>query len=169
MPSFIEDAYLKDALYFKKDNLPEILNAIYPCLYGFDSKLKSTMLLHLQTRNDILKKDYNRFADYEISATRKKALELFTSVNEMVCAIDMDGSDLVDYPRQPLVILSQIFEHIILIIERMENCPTEIEKEIDEVALSIEGMELNFNEIYTPLRKTIDRNKRNGFSVLKNS
>ena len=168
IPPFIEDAYLMDSLFYKKDNLPEIIDALYPYLYRADTTLKDDMLLHLKTRHDILKQSYNRFADYEISATRKKALELFTNVNEIVCAIDMDGHNLADYPQQPLVILSQIYGHIIHIIDKMENAPTEVENEIDEVGLSIEGMELNFNEIYAPLRQTIDRNMRNSFSVVKN-
>lgn len=167
LPKFIEDAYLKDALYFKKDNLTEILDALYPHLYCFDDNLKTNMLLHLKTRHAILEKNYNRFADYEMSAIRKKVLELFTVVNEMVCTMGIDGPNLADYPQQPLVILSQIYEHIIHIIDRMENCPAEIANEVEEVSLAIEGMEFNFNEIYAPLRKAIDKNMRNGFSVIK--
>ena len=125
------------------------------------------MLLHLKTRHAILEKNYNRFADYEMSAIRKKVLELFTVVNDMVCTMGIDGPNLADYPQQQLVILSQIYEHIIHIIDRMENCPAEIANEVEEVSLAIEGMEFNFNEIYAPLRKAIDKNMRNGFSVIK--
>lgn len=164
--SFIEDAFLKNMFFKESDNYTEVLEKMYPYYYKFSKKQREYMLLHLKNRHDILFRGYNRFADFEIGAIRCKALELYTIVNELVCSIDLAGADLALFSQQPLIVLSQIFGQIIRIMELLETNQSAIIKEINEISLSIEGMEFNFEGISSLLRQEIDRETRNGFSVV---
>ena len=88
-------------------------------------------------------------------------------MNDLVCSINLVDSSLREFPQRPLVILTQIFGHIKHIIEVLENNPSVVMEEIDEISLSIEGMEFNFEGISSQLRWTVDKKRRSGFSVVK--
>ncbi|MDE5899457.1 MAG: hypothetical protein K2H09_09385 [Treponemataceae bacterium] len=166
-PDYLVDAYLKDALYAKQDDFIKILLNLYPNFFQFPSHQQKLMLLHLETRHGILVRDYNRFADFDVGEIRHKALELYSAVNELVCSIDMAGTNLAHYPQQPLVILSQIFGHVMHIIEMIQTDPASVIREMNEVTLSLEGMEFNFEEISGQLKSALYEESQNGFSIIK--
>lgn len=164
-PQYIIDAYLRDLIYQESENYEELMKKIYPFYYTLSDAQRSVLLLHLKNRRDILDRSYNRFADFELGAIRHKALELYTVVNELVCVINRVESSLCNFPQRPLVILTQIFGHIRHIIELIETEPSAVQNEMEEILLSLEGMEFNFEGISEPLRLSVDREVRNGFSV----
>lgn len=165
-PQYIIDAYLRDLLYQESENYEELVKKIEPFHYKLSAGQKNALLLRLKNRHDILDRSYNRFADFELGAIRHKALELYTTVNELVCVINCVESGLSSFPQRPLVILTQIFGHIRHIIELIETEPSAVQDEMEEISLSLEGMEFNFEGISEPLRMTVDREARNGFSVI---
>ena len=85
----------------------------------------------------------------------------------MVYSIDMIKSDLKNYPQQALVILSQIYAHIMQIIEAIETDVSAVLREKAEISLSLEGMELNFECVSEDLKAVLEKEKKNGFSVIK--
>ena len=125
------------------------------------------MLLHLKNRHDILSANYNRFADSEISGVRHRILELFTQVNALVYAIDLVGADLSVFPQQSLVVLSQIYGHINHVLEASELDPASVLHDMNEISISVDGMQMNFDCIEEDLRAVIARESKNGFVVLK--
>lgn len=161
------DSFVKDALYNKSDDLSEIMKKIYPNFYTMGNFQHNIMLLNLKNRHGIISAKYNRFADSEFGEIRHKALELFSQVNSLVYSIDMIKSDLKNYPQQPLVILSQIFSHLMQIIEAIETDVSAVLKEKAEISLSLEGMELNFECVSEDLKAVLEKEKKNGFSVIK--
>ena len=94
-------------------------------------------------------------------------MALFEQVNALVYSIDMIKSDLSNYPQQSLVILSQIFSHVMHILEVSESDSASVIHEKKEILLSIEGMELNFECVSEDLKEVIARESKNGFSVIK--
>ena len=125
------------------------------------------LLLNLKTSPGIISSSYTRFADSEFGETRHKALELFSQVTSLVYSIDMIKSDLKNYPQQALVILSQIYAHIMQIIEAIETDVSAVLREKAEISLSLEGMELNFECVSEDLKAVLEKEKKNGFSVIK--
>lgn len=167
IPPYIVDAFVKDQLYNKISDMKAILENLYPNFYKVSGVQQKVMLLHLKNRHDILLQKYNRFADSEIGELRHKVLELFSQVNKLVYSIDLTCADLSAFPQQSLVILSQIFAHINHIIEVTESDPSSISTEINELYLSVEGMEFNFECVNEELRSVLAKQSKNGFVVIK--
>lgn len=161
------DSFVKDALFNKVEDISEILKKLYPNFYKMGNFQQNIMLLNLKNRHGILSSSYNRFADSEFGDIRHKALELFSQVNSLVYSIDAIKSDLKNYPQQSLVILSQIYAHVMQIIEAIETDVSAVLKEKAEISLSLEGMELNFECVSEDLKAVLEKEKKNGFSVIK--
>lgn len=166
LPQFMIDAYVRDQIYKNEIDYEKIFHDLYPNFYRFPLVQQKIMLLNIKSRHDIISSKYNRFADFNLGPVRHRALQLFVTVNDLVCSIDMAGTDLSRYPQQELVILSQIFGHTMRLIDSMENDSAVILEEINEVSLSIEGMFFNFEGICGSLKKVLESEARNGFSVI---
>lgn len=165
-PEYVIDSFIKDQLYEQTVDLDLLVKKLYPNSYRLSSYQQKVMMLHLKNRHDILSATYNRFADSEIGDLRHKVLELFCQVNKLVFSIDLANTDLTVYPQQALVILSQIFAHIMHIIEVAENDVSSIVKDINELYLSVEGMELNFECVSEELKSVLAKESKNGFTVI---
>lgn len=167
IPQYIIDSFLKDYLFSKNSDIHEVLPKLYPNFHRLSNFQQNIMLLHLKNRHAILLQNYNHFADSEISDLRHKALELFSNVNSLVYSIDMVKSDLANYPQQSLVILSQIFGHVMHILEMCETDVTAVIQERKEILLSVEGMELNFECVEEDLKTVLEKETKNGFVIIK--
>ncbi|MBQ1948560.1 MAG: hypothetical protein II367_00210 [Treponema sp.] len=167
IPQYITDSFLKDYLFNKNPEIAEILPRLYPNFHRLTKFQQNFMLLHLKNRHVIISSNYNHFADSEISELRHKALELFAHVNSLVYSIDMVKSDLTNYPQQSLVILSQIFGHVMHILEMCQTDVAAVIQERHEILLSIEGMELNFECVDEDLKSVLERESKNGFVIIK--
>lgn len=166
-PPYVVDSYLKDMLFRKDDCLDNLFKNLYPNSYRLSSYQQKVMLLHLKNRHGILSQNYNRFADSEISELRHSVLELFSQVNKLVFTIDLANTDLTVYPQQSLVILSQIFAHVMHLLEMFESDPAAVMEDMDELVLSVQGMELNFECVSEDLKAVLARESKNGFSIIK--
>ena len=154
-------------IYSKVFDIDLLLKNLHPNSYRVSAIQRKVMLLHLKNRHDILSQTYNRFADSEIGDIRHRVLELFYQVNKLVYSIDLTCADLANFPQQSLVILSQIFAHINHILEIAEEDPASIVQESEELYLSIDGMEFNFECVEEELRAVIAKESKNGFIVIK--
>ncbi len=159
--------FLKDMIYNKDTDFDALMKKMYPHQEYYSDEQKKCMLLHLKTRHDILSKDYNRFADSEISDIRHQTLELYAVVNELVSLIDIEGKDLKNLPQQALVILSQIYGHLTHLLEMMEDETQTVIDEMEEIELSLEGMDFNFECVSEELQAAISRENKSGFTIIK--
>lgn len=167
IPPFIVDAAIRDQLYNQIFDAEVLMNNLYPNAYLVSNVLRKAMLLHLKNRHDIILADYNRFADSEISDLRHNFLDLFYKVNKLVYSIDLTGAELSEFPQQPLVILSQIYAHLAHILETSETDPASIVQSKDDLYLSYEGMELNFECVEEDLHDVLIKEAKNSFVVVK--
>ena len=163
----VSTSFLKDMLYNSNTDFNSLMKKMYPMQQYYTKEQVNSMLLHLKSRHDILSQDYNRFADSEIADIRHTALELYAFVNELVCLIDIEGTDLKAYPQQPLVILSQIYGHVTHLLEMMNDDTDSVVEEMDEIALSLEGMRCNFECVNEELRLALEKESKSGFKVRK--
>lgn len=166
LPDFVIDCYLKDQMYEKKDDIGEVISRIIPKGLPISEEEKDLLTLQIKNRNAILRKKYNWFADFENAPLRHRALNLFTEVGSLVCELDCDNKELEGLPQQELITLSQLYSHISHILEILSN---DSECENDETCameLSLEGMEMNFEDIKPPLISALDKVKKNRFNVI---
>ena len=126
------------------------------------------VLLNIEKRNDILEKMYNQFTDYPIAQIRKRILSLFSRVSELFCEIGGSGIAAEIFPQQELVILSQLYSHVVRLLEEVENVYMRPQFPIDDVSLSLEGMEETFEDISGTLFSSLESNRFKGFEIVKN-
>ena len=168
------DAILEDRLYDssrgKKDiseDFEEVIKKVFPNMSMISSSERRLVLLNIEKRNDILKKMYNQFSDYPIAQIRKRILVLFTRVSELFCSIGGSGIAADVFPQQELVILSQLYSHVVRLLEEVENVYMRPQFPIDDVSLSLEGMEETFDDISGTLISSLESNRFKGFEIVK--
>ena len=166
------DAYLEDNIYkaSKGDEieaLPDIIRKIFPTNLKMSSDERNQLLLNIEKRNDILKKEYNQFEDYKIAKIRQRILDLFTEVNALLCEIGCSGLDMKDFPQQEMVIITQLFSHIVRLLEEIENSFMRENFPTADVSLSLEGMEETFEQIGSILVSSLKINRSKGFELVK--
>ncbi len=168
------DAILEDRIYDKRngktevsDDYEEVIKKIFPNMGMISSSERRLVLLNIEKRNDILEKMYNQFSDYPIAQIRKRVLSLFTRVSELFCAIGGSGIAADNFPQQELVILSQLYSHVVRILEEIENVYLRPQFPADDVSLSLEGMEETFEDISGTLFSSLESNRFKGFEIVK--
>ena len=166
IPDFVIDCYIKDQMYEKKDDINEVIDRILPRSLPISKEEKEVLTLQIKDRNAILRKKYNWFADVANASLRHRALNLFTEVGSLVCELDCDNKEIVVLPQQELITLSQLYAHVSHILEILSNEKDCEEEEACAMELSLEGMELNFEDIKPPLISALDRIRKNRFNVI---
>ena len=168
------DAILEDRIYDKKrgktdvpDNFEDVVKKIFPNMAMISSSERRLVLLNIEKRNDILEKMYNQFSDYPIAEMRKRILSLFTRVSELFCEIGGSGIAAETFPQQELVILSQLYSHVVRLLEEVENVYMRPQFPADDVSLSLEGMEETFEDISVALVSSLESNRFKGFEIVK--
>ena len=167
VPEFIEDQYIFDSFYSRKEEnlLDNVVNSLTQEEFSVDKKTLSELALNLKERSAILKKQYNWFRDHNLGAVRKKALDLYGEVFLLVCKLDYAGSLIANLPQQEVVILSQLYGHLLQIFEALAGDPC-MEDSASECLISLEGMKWNFDEIRGPIEFSLQKQKNNRFTVL---
>lgn len=166
------DAYLEDNIYEEiktghSNTVEEIVEQVFPQSVKMSPAERKLLLLNLEKRNDILKKNYNRFSDYSVADLRRRIIKLFTQVNDLFCSIGISGIKIDLFPQQELVILSQLFGHMIRLLEEIENVFIRSEFPIADVSLSLEGMEDTFDDIRGVLKTALESNRYKAFEIVK--
>ena len=85
----------------------------------------------------------------------------------MFCSIGISGIKIDLFPQQELVILSQLFGHMIRLLEEIENVFIRSEFPIADVSLSLEGMEDTFDDIRGVLKTALESNRYKAFEIVK--
>ncbi|MBR0495700.1 MAG: hypothetical protein IJJ71_05970 [Treponema sp.] len=166
LPDFVIDCYIKDQMYEKKDDINEIIEKAIPKDIPISKDEKKLLTLQIENRNAILRKNYNWFADFPNGSLRHRALKLFTEVGSLVCELDCDNKELDQLPQQELVTLSQLYTHVSRILEILSDDSECAEDETCAMELSLEGMEMNFEDIKPLLISALDKVKKNRFNVI---
>lgn len=166
------DAYLENGIYEEKngkkpESVEEICKKIFPSSLKMSGEERRLILLNIEKRNDILKANYNQFSDIKIAQIRKRILNIFSDVSLLLCDIGNSGVDAIDFPQQELVVLSQLFGHIARLLEEVENVVLREQFPINDVALSLDGMEDTFEGIYGTLKNSLEANRRKGFGIVE--
>ena len=168
------DAILEDRIYDKRcgkkdvsEDFEDVIQKIFPNMAMISQTERRLVLLNIEKRNDILEKRYNQFSDYPVAQTRKRILGLFARVSELFCEIGGSGIAADTFPQQELVILSQIYSHVVRLLEEVENVYLRPQFPTEDVCLSLEGMEETFEDISGTLFSALESNRFKGFEIVK--
>lgn len=166
------DAYLENYIYETKnentdEKLEEVVNKIFPQNIQMSPSERKLVMLNIGKRHDILKKNYNKFSDFTIAKIRKRSLELFTRVSSLLCSVGCSGIDVREFPQQELVILTQLYSHIVRLLEEFENVFLREDFPIDDVSISLDGMEETFEDIDATLNGSLEQNRLKGYEIVK--
>lgn len=166
LPDFIIDCYLKDQLYAKKDDSDEIVKKIIPENILVSEEERTRLKLQIERRNAIIRRNYNWFADFANGSIRHRALELFSQVSSLVCELDCNDKELRMFPQQELVTLSQLYTHISRILEMLSSDTECGEDESYAMQISIEGMEMNFEDLKPIILSELEKVRKSRFNVI---
>lgn len=167
----IIDAYLHQNLFCKNHLKPtktieEIAACIFPPSLIMNKVERTAILLNLEKRNDILNKKYLGSFDNDIAPLRERTLNLFTQVNKLMCSIGGAKLDMKKFPQSELVILTQLYGHIINIIDELENIFLRLKFPVNDVMLSLNGMEETFIEIKSILERSRAKLFKESFKIV---
>ena len=167
----IIDSYIKNFLFCEREknsskSIDNLVDEIFPPTLKMTASERKLVLLNIEKRRDILNKVYNQFEDYKLAPIRQRVLDLFSQVSYLLCAIGCSGLSLQDFPQQELVILVQLFSHIARIVEEMESDFLRDTFPVDDVLLSLDGMEETYDEVGVILHNSLEAITYNSIKIV---
>jgi len=114
-----------------------------------------------------LKKCIISFLIIRLHSCENEFLRFFTNVSKLFCEIGGSGVAADNFPQQELVILSQLYSHVVRLLEEVENVYMRPHFPTDDVSLSLDGMEETFEEISGILFSALESNRFKGFEIVK--
>lgn len=166
IPEYILDNYLRDFEFRKRTDFTELMKDMFPENFALTADEKKYVLLHIAGRHAIISKSYNYFADFPVGQIRRDALDLYGRVSSLVYDVESSRAQFEKFPQNELVVLSQLFMHINRILESIDSNPDAAVEDEATIALSLEGMEYNFEDIEGSLRYVVDSERRNGIKIV---
>ncbi len=168
----IVDAYLENNIYEsqknkKEESIESVMNKIFPETLKITPTERKLVLLNIEKRNDILKQSYDQFSNYQIAPLRQRILSLFTQITSLLCLIGCSGIDLKKLPQQEFIVVTQLYSHLISIIEELQNDFLREQIPVDDFMLSLEGMEEMFDDVKETLMQSLDYNIYKSFELIK--
>lgn len=167
VPNVLIDSFLYDSLYRQERNSENVLLRLFPDADKFAFKDKLFCLLHLEKRRAIIAVDYNRFADYELGQLRSKILEFYMKLLEFAYNLGQSGVESARLPQQPLVVLAQLFTHLGRMLESLMMDEAVSAKDVSSMYLSLEGMQLSFEDLQNELEQSVHALRKVKFSIVK--
>jgi hypothetical protein len=95
----------------------------------------------------------------------EKAIKLYIDISLLVKKVDFYADTLVDFPQHEMIILSQLFGHLLQIIEVISFDSFD-EENFDSFCMSLEGMEWNFEEIKPCILASLKREEVKKFRIV---
>nr|MCR5400246.1 hypothetical protein [Treponema sp.] len=167
----IIDCYIKNSIFENRNNdsidFAELVRQIFPSSLRMSAAERKLLLLNIEKRHAIIAKDYNDFFEQKIIPVRKRIVELFSQISSLLCSIGCSGLKMEDFPQQELVILVQLFNHLIKIIEEIENDCTSESFPVDDVSLSLSGMDETFYDIAPTSQDSLDANMYKSIKIVE--
>ncbi len=166
LPKEVLDQAVLDMYYRHKDDIAELSRSLYPDDYSFHSGELERVQKDLCRRDTQLRGAYNWFTDQLSGPIRSSSLELFKKVNGLLYKVEACEGDLQDFPQQELVILTQLYSHLLSILS-CSYSDKDVENESEAIMVSIDGMKWNYEDIEDILLGAIDENNCSRFKVVK--
>lgn len=166
IPEHILDQMILTAYYHRNKSPSDyIQNLIVKRDLNLEDYSLVEFILHIKNRDFELSKTYNWFADKRLGLVREKAIKLYIDISLLVKKVDFYADTLVDFPQHEMIILSQLFGHLLQIIEVISFDSFD-EENFDSFCMSLEGMEWNFEEIKPCILASLKREEVKKFRIV---
>jgi len=169
----VMEVYLINYLGANKNKLKmsditvEFLQSIFPPFEHLEEDEQKFILLNMKKRYDIILRNFNPFAEPKIAAVRKQVLDLYTQVALILSSLSRSGLELECFPQQDLIVLLQLFDHMTRMIDELGMDATSQNFPIDDVLLSLEGMEETFADVGSSIKRALDANTYKKIKVIE--
>lgn len=165
IPDFVLDNFIVDSFVNNVCSLEDLPKYILPNSINLGEAENEELQEQIKNRAVLLKKSYNRFADFNIAPIRHRALLLYKKIWALMCEIDSMKKDLRELPQAELVLLSQLFSHSMRILQSLLPMNT-IYDDIETMDMSLEGMEFNFEDVSELLEAELAKQQRSDYIVI---
>lgn len=168
----ILDCFLQDFNYQnKKSDKPVSYETLIDDMFPFPGSLsqpeRKLLMMQMEKRSQRLIKDDFICTNKKLPVLRKRILALFTNVSKLMAAISISGLKLTDLPSQELIILEQLFSHVHKIIEEMGDMMMINQLPVEDLMLSLDGMEETFADIQKTIQQSIDINTYKDIKIIE--
>lgn len=168
----ITDLFVRDSLYIegcsgKPETGSDIVKRILPASLELSESEKELIAASLNSRREFLGKNYNVFFDDDMVTFRRRSLELFSEMTDLLCAIGTSKIDIHEFPSQEMIVLMQMFGQNIRILYELGESnfrETSYTKELD---YSLAGMQETFEDIRISLVETLETKSFNSILLKK--
>ena len=166
LPKEVLDQAVLDMYYQHKNDLKELSVSLYPEDYHFHAGELDFVHRVLAKRDSEFRSSYNWFADQACGPIRRLTLDLFKKVNGLLYKIDGCAGTLENFPQQELVILTQLYGHLLNILSYSYS-DKDVENDSEAIMVSIDGMKWNYEDIEEILLGAIDEDHCSRFKVVR--
>ena len=165
------DSFVKDNLYNistkkKSETFEELVKKACPFYANTNFFENKEIIDKLKKRQEFIEKGYNQFIDYPIAEIRKRLLDVYIKISSLAFELAFSGIDAREFSQDELIILSQVFSHCVKMVEQLEVPSMFIDFPIDEMYMSVQGMEFTFDEIENSLKNSLKNLRYKFFSVV---
>ena len=168
----ILDCFLQDYEYQKDKKtetkcLDDLIDDIFPFPGSLSPAEKKILVMQMEKRIQRFLKDNSFYSNKKLPKLRSRILALFTDVSKLMASVSISGLKLSDFPSQELIILEQLFSHVHKIVEEMGDMFLVNQLPIDDLLLSLEGMEDTFDDIQNTIKTSIDVNTYKNIKIIE--
>ena len=168
----ILDCFLQDYEYQKDKKtetkcLDDLIDDIFPFPGSLSPAEKKILVMQMEKRIQRFLKDNSFYSNKKLPKLRSRILALFTDVSKLMASVSISGLKLSDLPSQELIILEQLFSHVHKIVEEMGDMFLVNQLPIDDLLLSLEGMEDTFDDIQNTIKTSIDVNTYKNIKIIE--
>ena len=168
----ILDCFLQDYEYQKDKKteakcLDDLIDDIFPFPGSLSPAEKKILVMQMEKRIQRFLKDNSFYSNKKLPKLRSRILSLFTDVSKLMASVSISGLKLSDLPSQELIILEQLFSHVHKIVEEMGDLFLVNQLPIDDLLLSLEGMEDTFDDIQNTIKTSIDVNTYKNIKIIE--
>lgn len=165
--AFVLNYYAEQKKSKEEKSLDALVDDIFPFSATFSPMERKLIVEQIEKRSPLLIAQNEFYEGSKIPGLRKKIVELYAQVSRLVCQISKSGLKLSELPSQELIILMQLFSHIYKIIEEIEESMMKDQIPVDELSLSLDGMEETFYDIRGVLKNTLDEHTYKDLKIVE--
>jgi hypothetical protein len=164
---FVVQAYVRDSLFRRDDNLGAVLERIVPRSIRLNRWETEGVAAYVIETFEEFEKSYSIFTDQKTGPLRQCVGELHTAVIELAAQLAKSDVDPHRLPHHVFITLSQIQRHAAAVLETLDLDEEPPAAELETMYNSIESMCDTFDDTKDMIEKSFDTYRRGLLSLVK--
>jgi hypothetical protein len=164
---YVVQAYVRDALFRRDEDIPRIIERIVPPTIFLDEPELSFLSDYISDALEEYRPSYSVFTDQVMGPIRQRVGELHTAVIELSARLQKGDIDTSWLPKHTYIVLSQIQGHAAGILEDLDTGDPPAGAELEAMDNSLDSMIETYEDIRELIDESLDSFRRNNLSVVK--